>query len=424
MSIINQMLKDLEQRTPAELDRSPDAVPVVMQARLEENSTNKLNTLVIPGLLLVIIAMAATWWWSSNTTNSSSVLVAAGASPVNHSNSGSPNNDLPGSVAKDVSTQIVSARGPEVHPAKLESAPQNHKPQMKLQHEPQHEPQHGVADKPVTDNQTTDVQTRKSTAPASPDIVPESTDVVETKPEAESQARHNQPLQNSDELVKTPENSNSETVTALPEPELAINSVELNAPELAKLKYRQATTENNRGETLKARQLWQQVLTLQPGFHQARAELAASLFGAGEIAQALAVLNQGIQLAPQHGHFRLMAARIYYQQQNVDQALVILGNDLRWLVTQPELLEMRASLAQQSGQFQLAKESYQGLLSLTPDHNRWLMGLAISYDQLQQFPRALAVYRQAINHHSRSQGKPLGEASRHYVKQRIAALGG
>ena len=392
MSVINQMLKDLEQReTPGEESAKP-VQPVVIQPKASPRGRARW---VIVLLLLVIIAMAAGWWWTSVEN-----------APTAHNAAETPST---------VNTPSKSATSPESQTSDETvtppPAPQTYGGEQ--------------AGRPAPPPRRTQavVQSQASQPPTPP--VQASQEPVNDMPEAGV----HESVSPQPEVVATPSQTPATSGDAVAsdapaKAALAIAPVELSAEELAQLKFNQGMTENNRGKVLKARQLWQQALVLQDNFHEARVQLAASLYGSGDNLDALTVLHQGIQLTPRHGQYRLMAARIYYQQQQLDAGLKVLDADLQWLASEPELLELRASLAQQTGQHQTAIDSYLALLEKSPSNRRWLMGLAISYDQLQQKAAALAAYRRAISQQPMELGSQLGPASRQYVLQRIAALGG
>ena len=387
MSVINQMLKDLEQRETPEGDLVRPAPSVVLQSQAPSSGSTRW---VIALLLVIIVAMAAGWWWTTQSVElTPAVADERGEMPVKPT-------ETTDRVTADTNT-IADA------PPQVEDVPPPPRTQRAEAVSVEPPPRRRSGDM----GQTADAVTEPA--------------MVETVTDTQAQTSADAPPP---VPVEVPKPEQPLEAAETPKAELAIAAVELSAEELAQLKFNQGMTENNRGKVLKARELWQQALVLQENYHEARAQLAASLYGSGDNRDALAVLHQGIQLAPRHGQYRLMAARIYYQQQQLAAGLKVLEADPRWLAGQPELLDLRASLAQQTGQHQLAIDSYLTLLELSPSNRRWLMALAISYDQLQQKTAALAAYRRAISEQPMALGPELGPASRQYVLQRIAALGG
>ena len=111
---------------------------------------------------------------------------------------------------------------------------------------------------------------------------------------------------------------------APPQDQLQIDEVTLSPDEEAALQRKQAEQAMDRGELTKAKEALYALLQAKPSDTQAREKLAALLFGAGDEARARRVLEQGMALAPNYANFRLLSARIDMSNGQKSRALAAL----------------------------------------------------------------------------------------------------
>ncbi|REL31819.1 tetratricopeptide repeat protein [Thalassotalea euphylliae] len=202
---------------------------------------------------------------------------------------------------------------------------------------------------------------------------------------------------------------NTEPLTT--KPSLTIARKQLTSAQLAVQKVNQAERAMAEKEGQKAEQLLQDALLLAPENKNARKQLAAIWFARGANQAAMNLLNQGISLSPNEPDFRLMKAKILLKNHQQNQAqsasqlsaqtspqltqafetLVALAN-----VPQVEYQSMLATVAQQYQQLSAAVSAYQQLVLLQPNQAKWYLGLAIAFDQSSQFNDALNAYQQAL----------------------------
>ncbi len=173
---------------------------------------------------------------------------------------------------------------------------------------------------------------------------------------------------------------------------LSIKTVQLTTQELAQLKLKQGLRFQSNGQLKKSRQYWREALHADSSLHQARELLAASHFGANESISALQILQQGIQYYPKHDSYRLLMAQIYYQLEQLNLALNALNSPYLHAYSSLDNLALAGSLAQQLEVWPQAQLNYQKLNQLVPDNQDWLMGLAISFDAQQNVPQAIQGY--------------------------------
>jgi len=195
---------------------------------------------------------------------------------------------------------------------------------------------------------------------------------------------------------------------------ISVSRRQLTTAQFAKQKMKQAEQALSANNTAKAEKLFEEILMLQPDNKAARKQLAALWFGRKAYQEALNVLAQGIALDPQYSEFRLMQARIYLTQGYSEQAYQVLQglpftHNVEYLATQ-------ASVAQQLTKYPQAISAYQQLIKLQPNEARWWLGLAVVYDLTNDYSLALPAYQSAL-----AQGN-LSASSVDFVQQRMQEL--
>ncbi len=198
-------------------------------------------------------------------------------------------------------------------------------------------------------------------------------------------------------------------------PILTISRSQLSPKALADKKITEAERAMEVNKLAKAAALFEEVLLLLPEHETARKQLAALWYGKKAYQDAINLLSQGIALAPKAEEMRLMTARIYFEQGQARQAVNILNP-----VNHSERVELQillASAAAEVNEHEVASAAYQKLLLLEPTVGRWWLGLAVSLDSQGQFKPASNAYNQAIN-----KGNLSIDAVR-FARQRLAELG-
>ena len=211
-------------------------------------------------------------------------------------------------------------------------------------------------------------------------------------------------------------------------PSLTIARKQLSSSQLAAQKIKQAEQAMGAQQGEQAEQLLQDALLLMPNNKQARKQLAAIWFARGNNQAAVNLLNQGISLSPLESDFRLMKGKMLlqgYQRtqfQTIAQDSPLLTQAYDTLVAQPDVSQVEyqallASVAQQLNKLPAATSAYQQLVILQPNQAKWQLGLATVLDQASRFNNALAAYQQAVAIGG------LSTQSRQFAEQRIKELG-
>ena len=153
-----------------------------------------------------------------------------------------------------------------------------------------------------------------------------------------------------------------------------------------------------------------------PGAHQSRETLAKLFFAQQEYAQAGVVIDQGLAQAPNNAAFKKIKARLLLQANDAAQALVLMRNLPPSVASDAEYNELLALLYQQQNLHQEAVAAYQELLRTDRQQGRWWTGLGISFEAQDMGADALASFQAAL------QTGNLDRNLRQYVQSHINNL--
>lgn len=154
-----------------------------------------------------------------------------------------------------------------------------------------------------------------------------------------------------------------------------------------------------------------------PTAHQSRETLATLLFAQREYAQAGTVVDAGLRLVPNYAPFKKIKARLLIDENDPAQALVLLRNVTPAVATDTEYHELLATLYRQGNLHAEAISTYKDLLRIDGQQGSWWAGLGISLEAQNQGNDALVSYQAAL------QSANLDAGLRRYVQNRINNLG-
>lgn len=156
----------------------------------------------------------------------------------------------------------------------------------------------------------------------------------------------------------------------------------------------------------------------QPDDREALRWLARAWLAAGRGERLLAELPAQLQRFPADSELRVLLARAQLQGADSAAAAATLAAHLPPLAADPAYHALLAATYQQTGQWRDSARLYRNLVQLRPEQASWQLGLAIALEQLGERGAAVQHYRQAL------QGQGLDDASRRYARERTQALGG
>ncbi|WP_165831962.1 MULTISPECIES: lipopolysaccharide assembly protein LapB [Gammaproteobacteria] len=201
-----------------------------------------------------------------------------------------------------------------------------------------------------------------------------------------------------------------------PQGDMQISNSTASPREIAQRYYNQGLQLLSEGQQRQGAARLQDALLLAPEFHDAREELAIYYFSRGFLSDALLVLERGLERFPNQPRLLLLQARILERSGQEQVALELLRDVPARFPQHADLLSLRGVLAEQLQDYELAIGTYETLLNWRTDQGTWWLGLALSYDALDQIEQAKQAYRSALS------DPTLAQVSRDYIQQRLEAL--
>lgn len=196
---------------------------------------------------------------------------------------------------------------------------------------------------------------------------------------------------------------------------MSVSRRQLSVDELAEQKLALAEKALAAKQVSKAEKLLEDVVILRPSDSQSRKKLAALWFGRQAYQDAINILSQGIALNGKDSSLREMKARIYISLGRFTAALKTLKPMASLKDEQYQV--MLANTAQQAQQNEVAVDAYNMLIVMQPEQGRWQLGLAVLYDKNSQFNLASSAYKIALTKND------LSLSSENFIKQRIQVIG-
>jgi Flp pilus assembly protein TadD len=187
----------------------------------------------------------------------------------------------------------------------------------------------------------------------------------------------------------------------------------ITAQQQADALYRQ--TESN-SEDYSAAYKLEQALKLDPRHLKARLLLAKKLHDQGQVSRTAELLDQGLALFPDNLQFINTRAQLYLQQKNPNDALKTLQRIDLINSSNGTYLSLLAATYQQLQSFASAAKVYQRLVTVNPEKAENWLGLALSQEKIGNTKLATEAYQQALSKNT------LKESITHYIKQRLTEL--
>lgn len=400
MSVINQMLKDLEQRSP-----EPNANSIQSSKVVESHSPRKI--VVITSICVLTVCLIVFYIWqlisennalkSQKITNNMSVVgtVSVRNKPEDINSSAitpkkvndNENKVLKSPISQEVAKIEVKQQTSTVN---VENTPPN-KTQYVSSNKPLEKITQVLSTKPLLDNSNSKITPAKKAVA-----------LADEHTHSAGSSGHEHTLSSADK----------------PKPKanrMSVSRRQLSADELAEQKLVLVEKALDAKQIEKAEKLLEDVVIIRPSDSQTRKKLAALWFGREAYQDAVNLLSQGISLNSKDSSLRQMKARIHLKQGQFTAAL----NTLKPLaqLKDEQYQIMLANTAQQAKQNKIAVDAYKVLIAMKPDIGRWQLGLAVLYDKNSQFELASSTYKKALTKND------LSISSENFIKQRIQVIG-
>ena len=161
----------------------------------------------------------------------------------------------------------------------------------------------------------------------------------------------------------------------------------------------------------------EQHLLDNPYAHQSRETYAKFLMNSGDVHSALALVDSGLGLAPNHSGFKKVKARLLITAGEIQTAVELLQSRAPAVARDLEYHEILASAQLASRDFEGAALSYTSLVQQDQTQGKWWYGFAASQDALGNNTAARQAYTRAVE-------KPnLSTNLRRRSQDRLTALG-
>ena len=179
------------------------------------------------------------------------------------------------------------------------------------------------------------------------------------------------------------------------QPEISKQIKQPTAREQAENEYRKGVASLNQGRMAEAQESLEAALNLYPGYHAARQALVGVLVESRKLADAERVLQDGVALAPAQIGFAMALARLQIDHGDVAQAAVTLRKSLDYAQGSPEYVAFFAAVLQRQGRHEEAIEQFQSALRARPSSGVWWLGLGISLQAANRAGDAQDAFRRA-----------------------------
>lgn len=399
MSVINKMLKDLEQR---QSENALDEISSVYRA-----PERKFKSPLVLFLLVVVVGLVAAIGWlllsKQDQTSLNSHQLSTNTKPVSL-NTLKPSVKLESTPKQnDDSYQHEDQQLAEQQAARLAN-------EKRLDEALNRQKQTASIN---SDNVNKPSNIRESSEQTPIVVSPPTVKPVVIKPEPRARSINTAQLQ---ALAQTPKASQPSPAQQTPEPALKIikSSQQYTPEQRLEMLMTKAQASYDKGYISEAIEQLNKVLSISDSHIQARNLLAVAWYGRGELQQAVSILNNGLSKYPNVELWRMTAAKVYFKENNIKGAFSYLEANLP--DASVEFYAMKASVARKLNLFDSAESAYTMLTKLQPKVGNWWLGLSISLDSQGKIDAAIKNYQMVLNVGG------ISKASMVFVQDRIQEL--
>lgn len=167
------------------------------------------------------------------------------------------------------------------------------------------------------------------------------------------------------------------------------------AREMAEAEYRKALQSVKYGENAAAVQSLRRALDFDPALAKARQALLAVLVNGKQWAEAQQVVQKGLELEPTQSGWALILARLQFELGNTPLALDTLAHYAAQASADADYQGFFAYLLQNQQRPSEAAERFRAALALRPQEGRWWFGLGLALEGAGKRPEAKEAYAKA-----------------------------
>lgn len=399
MSLVNDMLRDLDQRRAGEaLTASGESLKPAQPSAARPRA----RWLPIGVGLAASAAMMAGIWFFGSGTRTSEVAIAIPAETVVSSVGGV---STPASVAAAVEPQLDEARTAS---DSLGVLTENER-QLAAE-EPLTKPVSETVAESLSEPLSEPLVLQAATEPLISESSQAEIDLREAKTDAPSRAE--QKAQENAIVA----NTTAQPATALDRLQTIRSSDELSANEVDVIQVQNGLKLLANGNEDAAFEALSSHVRAAPAAHQSRETLIKLLLSRGQTARAGTLADAGLSIAPNHSGFKKAKARFLIADKNYESAADLLSARAPEPRSDLEYHELLASAQLGAGDFVGAMQNYRQLLQFDGSQTRWWYGYAVANDRLGNISVAKQSYEQALK------GASLSVGLRRSSEERVAAL--
>lgn len=351
MSVINQMLVDLERRRASGEERThiPDHVRALPG---EPASMRSPQLWIVAVVITAIVVVTGAWWWMSSRA-------------------------APASVVKGVAMPAPATPKPEQAVVALS-----------------HEAVESIAQRMsfelanVPEPVAADTRVAATTVLSSREPVP--TTVVPRGAALPAASR----IADNATATKPPPRA---VVTPAPPPPADISKRvrELTPRQRAETEYAKGASALHEGRSADALMAFEAALQADSTFHKARQALVGVLLESRRQAEASQALQEGLNISPAQSGFAMALARLQMERGELDAGVQTLARSLEFAAGNPDYIAFYGGLLQRQQKHAEAVEQFSRALNQRGNVGVWLLGLGVSLEALGRGSEAQEAYRRA-----------------------------
>jgi MSHA biogenesis protein MshN len=398
MSVINQMLQDLEKRRAGATEAA--AMPNQVRPLPAARDTASRSLLVGIGLAALFLLCQVVWWWSKSPPRTPAPAAQSQPAPVEAPVAVEP----PAAQARPQAAPFATPAAALPPTATVKTVPD------KLAHIEKKLPPRPA---PVLAAPPPAVSLNKIPAPAPKMPPPVANKAPAPAPVPTVTAMADAPV--STELPARSE--------LLPKPrtDFAQGSIDKQARpvsprERADAEYRRATAALSQGRAEEAEESLRAALAEDATFDAARQALVGVLVEQKRVDEAKKVLQDYLNSRPNHLGFAMLLARLQLDRGDGGGAVTTMQRTLPYAGDNADFLGFSAAVLQRAGHHAEAADQYRAALRIKPDAPVWWMGLGISLQASDHNTDALDAYKRALSSGS------LSPELQAFVEQKIKQL--
>jgi MSHA biogenesis protein MshN len=392
MSLINQMLKDLEQRGAGPNDAEQKIISNLNASQIPSVLTSNINHryqakhgvpfLKISGMM-VLLAGGAYLWFQSGPALSQSIFHLKELTAYHKPQAGlNPVISDTASKQTDVITPVTPEKSTALQPFSLFENSLNNLPVVAQTNKLQKNNEKNTVVATLAHSELLPDKLAHDSL-ANTNITAKLSEL--TKPIEVIEPTNNQvAIEKSIAAAKPPVHSNNNSISKLISPDQKSSNA-----------YRQALINLQQGRVAEAQNNLMQSLDANPANQEARQTLAGLLIENNRNDEARAILATGLSISPEQTNFRIALARLQVELGDQSGALKTLDQGLTYAENNADYHSFLATLLQRANRHDEAIVHYNTALSINSGATNSLIGLGISFQAVGKLENAQEVFNRA-----------------------------